>query len=88
MEVQAKLLRVLEEKRIRRIGGIEEIPIDVRIIAATNKNLLELVKENKFRLDLFFRLNILPLKTIPLRERKEDIEYLLKYFINVNYLHL
>ena len=88
LEVQAKLLRVLEEKRIRRIGGIEEIPIDVRIIAATNKNLLELVKENKFRLDLFFRLNILPLKTIPLRERKQDIEYLLKYFINVNYLHL
>lgn len=84
LEVQAKLLRVLEEKRIRRIGGIEEIPIDVRIIAATNKNLLELVKENKFRLDLFFRLNILPLKTIPLRERKEDIEYLLKYFINLN----
>ncbi|MDR7871011.1 MAG: sigma 54-interacting transcriptional regulator [Tissierellaceae bacterium] len=84
LEVQAKLLRVLEEKRIRRVGGIEEIPIDVRIIAATNKNLLDLVKQNKFRLDLFFRLNILPLQTIPLRERREDIEYLLKYFINLN----
>ncbi|NLY44659.1 MAG: sigma 54-interacting transcriptional regulator [Tissierella sp.] len=84
LEVQAKLLRVLEEKRIRRIGGLDEIPIDARIIAATNKNLLELVRENKFRLDLFFRLNILPLKTIPLRERREDIKYLLRYFINLN----
>lgn len=84
LDVQAKLLRVLEEKRVRRIGAADEIPIDVRIIAATNKDLLSLVNENRFRLDLFFRLNILPLNTIPLRKRKEDIEYLLKYFINVN----
>lgn len=83
IDVQAKLLRVLEEKRIRRVGGFEELPIDVRIIAATNKNLLELVNEGKFRLDLFFRINILPLNTIPLRKRPEDIEYLLKYFINL-----
>ncbi len=54
LDVQAKLLRVLEEKRIRRVGGIEEIPIDVRIIAATNKNLLDLVDKGQFRLDLFF----------------------------------
>lgn len=84
LDVQAILLRVLEEKRIRRVGGSDELPIDVRIIAATNKNLLKLVKENRFRLDLFFRLNILPLETIPLRNRQEDIEYLLKHFINLN----
>lgn len=87
LDVQAKLLRVLEEKRIRRVGGVDEIPIDVRIIAATNKNLLELVEHGKFRLDLFFRLNILPLQTIPLRRRREDIEYLLKHFININLHH-
>ncbi len=87
LDVQAKLLRVLEEKRIRRVGGIEEIPIDVRIIAATNKNLLDLVDKGQFRLDLFFRLNILPLQTIPLRRRREDIEYLLKHFININLQH-
>lgn len=83
IDVQAKLLRVLEEKKIRRVGGIDEIPIDVRIIAATNRNLLDLINENKFRLDLFFRLNILPIETIPLRERQEDIEYLLKHLINI-----
>lgn len=84
VDVQAKLLRVLEEKRIRKIGSADELSVDVRIISATNKNLLELIKENKFRLDLFYRLNILPLETIPLRRRKEDVEYLLKYFINLN----
>jgi len=84
LEVQAKLLRVLEEKRIRKIGGTDEISVDVRIIAATNKNLFELAKKGKFRLDLFFRLNILPIYTIPLRKRKEDIPYLLKHFINLN----
>lgn len=85
IDVQAKLLRVLEEKKIRRVGANDEIPIDVRIIAATNKNLLELINENKFRLDLFFRLNILPIETIPLRERQEDIEYLLKHLINIRF---
>ncbi|MCF6465420.1 sigma-54 interaction domain-containing protein [Clostridium sp. Cult2] len=84
LNVQAKLLRVLEEKKIRKVGSADEFPIDVRIIAATNKNLLNLIEENRFRLDLFFRLNILPLETIPLRERIEDIVYMLKHFINVN----
>ncbi|MEL7605983.1 MAG: sigma 54-interacting transcriptional regulator [Sedimentibacter saalensis] len=84
VDVQAKLLRVLEEKRIRKIGSADELSVDVRIISATNKNLLDLIKENKFRLDLFYRLNILPLETIPLRKRKEDVEFLLKYFININ----
>lgn len=83
LSVQTKLLRVLEEKRIRRVGGVDELSIDVRVIAATNKNLLRLVEKNKFKLDLFFRLNILPLEAIPLRNRKEDIEYLLKHFINL-----
>lgn len=83
LDFQMKLLRVLQEKKIRRVGGIEEIPIDVRVIAATNKNLLTLIDQGKFREDLFFRLNILPLKTIPLRRRKKDITHLLNYFINI-----
>ena len=85
LSLQARLLRVLEDKRIRRVGALEEIPIDVRIIAATNKNLFKLMNEGKFREDLFFRLNILPLYTLPLRDRKDDIKYLLEYFININF---
>lgn len=84
VETQTKLLRVLEEKRIRKIGAAEELTVDVRIIAATNKNLVEMIKENKFRMDLFYRLNMLPLETIPLRKRRDDVEYLLKHFININ----
>lgn len=84
IDIQTKLLRVLEEKRIRKIGAADELTVDVRIIAATNKNLVELIKENKFRQDLFYRLNILPLETIPLRKRRDDVEYLLMYFINMN----
>lgn len=83
LDLQVKLLRVLEERRIRRIGALEEIPINVRVIAATNKNLLKLIDEGQFREDLFFRLNILPLRTIPLRRRKEDIPYLIEYFIGI-----
>jgi len=84
LEVQAKLLRVLEEKRIRKVGGSGEEVIDVRIIAATNRNLLNMVMEGKFRQDLFFRLNILPLETIPLRNRILDIELLLKMYLNLH----
>lgn len=80
LNLQSKLLRVLQEKEIIRVGGIETIPIDIRIISATNKNLLSLVEENKFRLDLFYRLNILPLSIPPLKERKEDIQDLINYF--------
>ncbi|WP_432663097.1 sigma 54-interacting transcriptional regulator [Wukongibacter baidiensis] len=83
LDFQVKLLRVLQEKRIRRVGALEEIPVDVRVIAATNKNLINLIDEGKFREDLFFRLNILPLKTIPLRRRRDDIKHLLMYFINI-----
>lgn len=83
LDFQVKLLRVLQEKRIRRVGALEEIPIDVRVIAATNKNLLSLIDTGRFREDLFFRLNILPLKTVPLRRRKDDIVHLLMYFVDI-----
>jgi sigma-54 dependent transcriptional regulator, acetoin dehydrogenase operon transcriptional activator AcoR len=73
LEVQKKLLRVLEEREIRRIGGSTVIPVDVRIIAATNRNLETLVKEGKFRSDLFYRLCSLPINLPPLRERKNDV---------------
>ena len=88
LEAQAKLLRVLQEKIIYRLGGTEEIKIDVRIIAATNQNLEELVKDGKFREDLYYRLNVFPIKIPPLRERKEDIiplaEYFIRKFLNKN----
>ena len=81
LEAQAKMLRVLQEKKIQRVGGVEEIPVDGRIIAATNKDLLELVKKEEFREDLFYRLNVFPIHIPPLRERKEDIVPLVKHFI-------
>ncbi|WP_099189066.1 sigma-54 interaction domain-containing protein [Tepidibacter mesophilus] len=73
LNLQAKLLRVIQEKQVRRLGSDGLLDIDVRIIAATNRELKELVKEKKFRKDLYFRLNVLPLNITPLRERKEDI---------------
>lgn len=78
--IQAALLRVLQEKQILRVGGTQLIPINVRIIAATNKDLLKLVEEGKFREDLFYRLNVLPLYLPALKERKEDIPLLMDYF--------
>lgn len=81
MFLQAKLLRVLQEKKIERVGGTRQIPVDVRIIAATHKDLRRLVTDNKFRDDLYYRLNVLPLYIPPLRERKEDIYVLLEYFL-------
>lgn len=78
---QVMLLRVIQEKQIRRIGDDRVIPIDVRIIAATNKSLIKLVEEKKFREDLYYRLNVLTLNIPPLRERQDDIEYLMRYFI-------
>lgn len=78
--VQSKLLRVLEEKEVRRISGTKIIPVDVRIIAATNQNLLKLIKESKFREDLYYRLNVLPLQIPSLRKRREDILPLIKEF--------
>ena len=78
--LQAKLLRVLQERTIIRIGSNQVIPIDVRVISATNKDLKEMIREKKFREDLYYRLNVIPLKIPPLRERKEDIEELTDYF--------
>lgn len=80
LDTQANLLRVLETKEIRRIGGKKVIPINVRVIAATHKNLEKEVEHGNFRQDLFFRLNVTPIKIPPLRERKEDIPLLVKHF--------
>ncbi|KJS23231.1 MAG: hypothetical protein VR72_02225 [Clostridiaceae bacterium BRH_c20a] len=80
--LQAKLLRVLQEREVERVGGIKPVSIDVRIIAATNRNLEEMVKNKEFREDLFFRLNVIPLFIPPLRERIEDIEPLVEHFLN------
>lgn len=81
LELQSKLLRVLQEQEIERVGGNKNIHIDVRIIAATNKDLMELVKKNQFREDLYYRLNVVPIQIPPLRDRKEDIPLLVKYFL-------
>ncbi|NDV23378.1 nif-specific transcriptional activator NifA [Desulfovibrio sp. JC022] len=81
MSLQAKLLRVLQEKELERIGSNKTRNIDVRILAATNRDLGLLVERNEFRLDLYYRLNIFPITVPPLRERKEDITGLLNYFI-------
>ena len=81
MEFQCTLLRVIQERQVRRVGGIKEIPVNVRIIAATNKNLTDEIKKGKFRSDLYYRLNFLPLKLPSLRERKSDIKVLANYFL-------
>jgi transcriptional regulator with PAS, ATPase and Fis domain len=80
-ELQTRLLRVMEEGTIRRIGSTEEKPIDVRIIAATNRNLKEEVEKGNFRKDLYYRLNVLPIRLPSLRERKGDIPLFLEYFM-------
>ena len=79
---QVMLLRVIQEKQVRRVGGDRVIPVDVRIVAATNKNLVTLVEKKKFREDLYYRLNVLTLNIPPLRDRQNDIQYLLRYFIS------
>jgi transcriptional regulator with PAS, ATPase and Fis domain len=79
--IQKKLLRVLQEKEIMRVAGDRVVPIDVRVIAATNRNLAELVAAKQFREDLFYRLNVFPLQIPSLRERKEDIGVLLDFFL-------
>lgn len=81
LSLQAKLLRVLENGTFRRVGGTTDIRVDVRIIAATNKNLQEEIEAGRFREDLFYRLNVIPIHIPPLRERKEDIPLLVDHFI-------
>ncbi|TWT25354.1 sigma-54-dependent Fis family transcriptional regulator [Planomicrobium sp. CPCC 101110] len=84
LNIQTLLLRVLQEKQVMRVGGRSLIPVNVRVIAATNKDLKQLVQEGKFREDLYYRLFVLPIRVPPLRERKEDILDLLHYFIESN----
>ena len=81
--VQAKLLRALEERTILRLGGTKDIPISVRVIASTHKNLENALKEGTFREDLYYRLNVIPIFLPPLRERREDIPLLIQHFVNV-----
>lgn len=82
LALQARLLRVLQEKEVMRLGGDSVIPVDIRIIAATNQDLLQLIQERRFRNDLYYRLDILRLHVPPLRERKEDIPLLVDYFLH------
>ena len=79
--MQVKLLRVLQDKEFKRVGGTEDIRVDVRIISATNKDLEEAVKEKRFREDLFYRLNVIQIKLPPLRDRKEDVQILANHFL-------
>ena len=81
LEMQPKLLRALQEKAFERLGGTKTIPIDVRLVAATNQNLPQMMKDKQFRSDLFYRLNVFPIATPPLRDRPEDIPLLARHFI-------
>jgi two-component system response regulator AtoC len=78
---QAKLLRVLQERVIRRVGSVQYVPVDVRILAATNRDLRRLTKAGSFRQDLFYRLNVVRIEVPPLRERREDIPILARHFL-------
>ncbi|MBR2382397.1 MAG: sigma 54-interacting transcriptional regulator [Anaerotignum sp.] len=80
LPVQTKLLRVLQENVVERIGGTKPIPIDIRVICATNKNIEQMVEEGTFREDLYYRLNIIPIELPPLRKRKEDLPALIEYY--------
>lgn len=82
LAMQVKLLRVLQEHTIQRIGGRKEIPVDVRIVAATNQDLQLLVSQGSFRLDLYYRLNVIPVRLPALRERPEDVRHLVRYYLS------
>src|SRR2546426_5124479 len=80
--LQAKLLRFLEEKTFKRVGGVADIRVDVKVIAATNRTLEDEVKKGRFREDLYYRLNVLPILLPPLRARAEDIPALVHFFVD------
>ena len=80
-ELQTKLLRFLQERELERVGGTQPIPVDVRVIAATNRDLSSAIKDGRFREDLYYRLNVIPISLPPLRERSEDISVLAQYFL-------
>jgi DNA-binding NtrC family response regulator len=82
MDMQAKILRVLQDKRFMHLGGTSEIQVDVRIVAATNVNLQQAVRDGRFREDLFYRLNVICLELPPLRQRREDVPLLAQHFLN------
>jgi transcriptional regulator with GAF, ATPase, and Fis domain len=81
-EIQVKLLRVIQNQEFERVGGLQSIKVDVRIVTATNKNLLQDVRDGRFREDLYYRLNVFPIVVPPLRERREDILPLVDYFVD------
>ncbi|MEC7641631.1 MAG: sigma-54 dependent transcriptional regulator [Nitrospinota bacterium] len=81
LQLQAKLLRVLQEHEVDRVGGKEPMPVDVRVIATTNRDIKQKIKENEFREDLYYRLNVIPLKLPSLRDRKDDISHLADFFL-------
>jgi transcriptional regulator with PAS, ATPase and Fis domain len=88
MPLQSKILRVLQEKEIEKVGGRAPIPVDVRVIAATHRNLLQLVTERKFREDLYYRLHVIPIQLPPLRDRREDIPLLVDFFLTKHSLEM
>ena len=81
LEVQAKILRVIQERSVRRLGSMEEIPVHARISTATNKNLEKMVENHQFREDLYYRINVLPIHIPPLRRRLDDIRLLVEHFL-------
>jgi PAS domain S-box-containing protein len=88
LEIQPKLLRALQDKEFERLGGTRTIPVDIRLVAATNRNLEKMVADREFRSDLYYRLRVFPILIPPLRERREDIPLLVRYFVMKHAVHM